>query len=439
MNFDKNGFILSHDQLMSNQVVEIKRDDIEALITNFCSEEQRWSQAVREEVKYRDTNPGSGRDYIIDEFRIKNTAGTVVTMPYGDMITFNSSRHFFRGENRIYPSSIPSLNRKLLFMSSEEDKELYRAVSNLRMYQFFKLIWNIHIVPYWEAKLCDVNYKALAQHYGFETCLLDLTNDFKTALFFATCYYDNKENKFFPLTKDMIERSEETRYGMLFHSPNWCLDWFSGAGYINAMSNNTMEELKELCTIDSGKLDGCALQIGYQPLMRCHSQSAYVFPMRENAPLQMNNKFEKWRFEQNEELSNYVYEMMDCGRMVYPEEGITSILDIVGKIQKSHIFSEDDILFVYENENVDKALFPTLNKFRKTLESLEILVDGIKRKIELVKEDVTYLTDMARLESINVIYNNIDIGAQIGGMIHQKGPQKRWREERCKQIYGKLI
>lgn len=60
MNFDKNGFILSHDQLMSNQVVEMKRGDIEALITNFCSEEQRWSQAVREEVKYKDTNPGPG-------------------------------------------------------------------------------------------------------------------------------------------------------------------------------------------------------------------------------------------------------------------------------------------------------------------------------------------------------------------------------------------
>lgn len=423
---------------MRNKVVDISRNDIEHLITNFVSEERRWSQSVREEVKYRDMNPDSGGDYIIDELRIKNTAGTVVTMPYGDMITFNSSRHFFRGENRIYPSSIPSLNRKLMHITSKEDKELYRAVSDLRMYQFLKLIWNIHIVPYWEAKLCDVNYKALAQHYGFETGLLDLTNDFKTALFFATCYYDKAENRFFPLTKAMIERTEETGYGMLFHSPNWCLDWFSGAGYINAMSNNTMEELKESCTIDSGKLDGCALQIGYQPLMRCHSQNAYVFPMRENNPLQMNNKFEKWRFKQSEELSNYVYEMMDRGKKVYPEEGITSILDIIEEIQKSNVFSEDDIQYVYEME-VDKALFATVEEFKTALIETETSVSGTRKKIELVGDDIIYLTDLSRLDSINKIYKNINIWEQIGGMRHPKSPQKRWREKRCKQIFGKLI
>jgi hypothetical protein len=438
LNFDENGFILSHDQLMRNHVAEINKDDIKSLITNFVTEEQRWSQSVREEVKYIDMNPDSGRDYILDEFRTKNTAGTVVTMPYGDMITFNSSRHFFRGENRIYPSSIPSLNRKLMHLTSKKDKELYRAVSDLRMYQFFKAIWNIHIVPYWEAKLCDVNYKALAQHYGFETSLLDLTNDFTTALFFATCYYDKKENKFFPLTKDMIERSEETRYGMLFHSPNWRLYWFNGGGFMSWASNHNLEELKEPCTIDSGILDGCALQIGYQPLLRCHSQNAYVLPMRENAPLQMDSRFEKWRFKQSEELSNYVYEMMDCGRKIYPEEGITSILDIIEKIQKSNIFSEDDIQFVYEMD-VAKALFSTVDKFKMDLLETEVSVDGIKKRIELVRDDILYITDMSRLESINRIYNNIDIGAQIGGMIHQKGPQKRWREERCKQIYGKLI
>jgi NurA-like 5'-3' nuclease len=92
---------------MRNKVVEISMNDIEQLITDFVSEDQRWSQSVREEVKYGDMNPESDRDYIIDELWIKNTAGTVVTMPYGDMITFNSSRHFFRGENQIYPSSIP--------------------------------------------------------------------------------------------------------------------------------------------------------------------------------------------------------------------------------------------------------------------------------------------------------------------------------------------
>jgi hypothetical protein len=127
---------------MRNKVVEISMNDIEHLITDFVSEEQRWSQSVREEVKYGDMNPESDRDYIIDELWIKNTAGTVVTMPYGDMITFNSSRHFFRGENQIYPSSIPSLNRKLISIigydvNATATRRFFSTVQN-------KLHWAIH-------------------------------------------------------------------------------------------------------------------------------------------------------------------------------------------------------------------------------------------------------------------------------------------------------
>ena len=44
---------------------------------------------------------------------IKNTGGTVISMPFGkDIITFNSNRHFFRGENQQYLKSVPSLRRR---------------------------------------------------------------------------------------------------------------------------------------------------------------------------------------------------------------------------------------------------------------------------------------------------------------------------------------
>ena len=40
---------------------------------------------------------------------------------------------------------------------------------------------------------CDVIYEVLAQHYGLETGWLDVTNDFKIALFFAVCYWCDGE------------------------------------------------------------------------------------------------------------------------------------------------------------------------------------------------------------------------------------------------------
>jgi hypothetical protein len=45
---------------MRNNAVDISRNDLDALITSFVSEEDRWSQAVREEVKYKMNNPSTG-------------------------------------------------------------------------------------------------------------------------------------------------------------------------------------------------------------------------------------------------------------------------------------------------------------------------------------------------------------------------------------------
>ena len=75
-------------------------------------------------------------------------------------------------------------------------------------------------------KLSEVNYKALAQHYGFETFLLDLTNDVRNALFFATCKW--VEDHFEPLTEEDIMQSERSRYGVIYHTPDWMIDFMNG-------------------------------------------------------------------------------------------------------------------------------------------------------------------------------------------------------------------
>ena len=62
-------------------------------------------------------------------------------------------------------------------------------------------------------------------------CLLDLTNDFRTALFFATCKYDYKTDSYRPLTKKDIEATEDSKYGVIFHSPNWVLDYLNGGSF----------------------------------------------------------------------------------------------------------------------------------------------------------------------------------------------------------------
>ncbi len=81
----------------------------------------------------------------------------------------------------------------------------------MRIYEFKSLIYCFEHVKNWN--YCDVLYEPLAQHYGIETCWLDITNDFNVALFFACCYWDEKEKRWLPLTQKQTEVDENHKYG----------------------------------------------------------------------------------------------------------------------------------------------------------------------------------------------------------------------------------
>lgn len=434
---------------LSNEIHDITAADLSTLLT-MAEEEDHWADRVKQEVVDRDQSLRDGTwknrppiDWLIEEFRIMNAAGTVIHFPYGPrIITFPSKRHLFRGENRQYTATVPSLNRTIDQVEDPREKELYRVVAYLRKWQFADLLWQINVVPYWEAKLSDVNFDALAQHYGFQTHLLDLTNDFRTALFFATCKYDSAADCFLPLTDEDINKCEETKYGYIFHTPDWAVDYLNSGGFSNWSSKhlynesiNEMLDRNKRFYLQSGDMDGVALQIGYQPLYRCHHQSGYIFPMRNEVPLQQNNQFEKLRFKQSAALSRQIYEMMDRGKKVFPNEGITEIRDIVEELKHCVVFSIDDLRAAYENDGVDKTLFPTMDELKAALQGFKT-PDG---KVEIKNEEVIKKIPRELLDKVNSHYDGKDLLEQIGGMIHQKYPDQKYRNDRCVEIYGKLI
>ncbi len=395
---------------------------------NCAFQDDAWAEGVTEQVKAYDRNPGSGRDYLIDEVRIRNAGGTTIHFPFGDrIITFSSKPHFYRGENQDFSSSIPSLRRKTRNKSPKEE-ELLRSIANMRVWQFWKLIWNIRVVPYWEAKLSDVNYKALAQHYGFDTYLLDLTNDFRIALFFATTKYVPETDSFRPLIQADIDGAH--RFGVIYHTPNHTIDFINPGGSFQWLMEHMNDDVSVRYGLDSGDLDGMAFQIGYQPLMRCHHQSGYVYPMRNALPLNEDRNFERLRFRQTVELSRSVYEAMDGGKKVFPQEGINEIRDILKLIQGSNTFSKDDMLCAYTIDAVNKELFLSVEDFETALAEF-----GVK----IVPDEVEYLNDRNRLIPVNAKYDGKDLLAPIGGILHMKPEDRKFRENRCMEIYGKLI
>lgn len=155
--YDKDGWLFENP--MENRINVIDDKGIEELL-KLAQIEDEWVGRVRNEVLYRDRHPNEKSDYIIDELRILNTAGTVFRYPFNiSTITFPSRRHLFRGEPQIYERSVPSLNRKL-YGKTKYEKMMWKALADLRIYQFLKFIWKINVVPYWEAKLSDININA---------------------------------------------------------------------------------------------------------------------------------------------------------------------------------------------------------------------------------------------------------------------------------------
>ena len=422
--YNNDGWLFPNQPLKTH---DISYDDIRYLLD--CADiDDHWADNIQKTVQDIDEHPEKRGDLVLNELRIMNTSGTIILFPFGDrIITFGSKRQFFRGENQDFPSSVPSLRRKTMGKSKKEE-ELMRTIANMRIWQFRKLIWNnINVVPYWEAKISDVNYKALAQHYGFDTNLLDLTNDFRTALFFATCKYIPEQDCFRPLTEKEIKGNN--KYGIIYHSPNWILDFISPGGSMDWHVRHMNDE-DVWYGLDNGDLDEMAFQIGYQPLMRCHHQSGYVYPLRCGKPLNEDHRFERMRFEQSVELSEWVFKMMDGGNKVFPQEGIGEIRDVLIQIQNAKRFSYDDLKCAYDIDMVNKKLFPTIDHIKRELE---------EQGYYIVDDEIQYSIDEEVLKFVNEKYDGKDLLKLIDGRLHFKMEDKRYRDERCMEIYGKMI
>lgn len=440
--YNKDGWLFENPQ--ENIVHDITIDDINQLL-NYAEQDEMWAIAVKKEVANRDKAIHDGTytkktDWLLEELQITQTEGTVIHMPYGlRIITFPSKRQLFRGEIQNYHQSMPSLNRVLKGCVNEKDKELIRVIAHLRKWQFGNLIWNINVVPYWEAKLSDVNLDALAQHYGFATHLMDLTNDFKAALFFATCKYVPEKDSYRPLTQEDIDQSEDTKYGYIFHAPDWTIDFMNGGGFMKwereHYNHSDPDIQKKRFYLQSGDMDGVALQIGYQPLQRCAQQSGYIYPMRNELPLQENWHFEKMRFKQSVVVSQQVFEMMDSGKKVFPNEGVNKLRDYIEQIKHSVVFTKGELEGVYDCDGIDKTIFPTISDLEKALVGYTTS-DGA---IEIQDEPIVYQIPTELLDTVNSHYDGKDLLEAIGGMIHQKYPDQEYRKQRCMDIYGKLV
>jgi hypothetical protein len=318
--------------------------------------------------------------------------GLLLTFPsVGSVMTQQRRKYYYRGENAFYKSSKASVFRNKNVLPPI----LKLILDVLRRYECGKFLDQFDAVMNWG--YCDVNYTALMQHYGLWTQMIDITSDLKTALFFACCRF-GEDRKWHPLQKAEIEciNSREnianlvdSRYGILYRTPAEITD----IKWALADENAGFQIITP---------------VGYQPFMRCSNQHSYMMLTNNDDKYDMlcDPLFDIYKIRLDEGFCKWIYEQMDCGNKVYPNDDIPDVSLEIEKINKQTIFSGA----MFQRVIHDLKMTNAIDDFRKLFEEHGIAIQG---KLRLI--------DPKRLEEINLQYT-ADIARKKVNLFPQTSP-----------------
>lgn len=296
------------------------------------------------------------------------------------MLSQGYARNYHRGENAFYGASRPSLFRNI--PDDPMEATIHRVLGFTRLYEFSLWIEQMDCVRHWPYG--DVFHGTVAQHYGIPTNGLDITSDFKVALFFACCTFDEKTNAWRPLRKSEFEFASsrpsvaklggDSRYGMIFSAP---VD-------LSLMSKALNDPRLHLT---------CPTPVGYQPFMRCDHQSAYIIEAGEPYDLYLDATFSKYRFQLTEDLCQWIFREMENGLAIYPNEGLAGCNTVINDMKQLKQYSK-------------VALEAAIQSFVPTL-SVEEAITALEARGHICKQTVQWCSNET-LEQINAQYSKFN-------------------------------
>lgn len=272
------------------------------------------------------------------------------TFPFvGTMLTQPKKISYYRGENAYYGSSRPSLYRSEFIRSLPLDVQ--QAVRKMKYDECgIRIFDKLKATVDWTNQISDCNYLAFMQHHGLPTEMMDITSDFKVALFFACCKYVGSGSlaHWEPLRKSDFERADsrdhvaklggDSRYGIIYRSSTEFEDYLWTN--VNPLSPDVIGKTDEnLTDIDRDILElwNHIVPVGYQAFNRSGLQSGYMLETgNPNYDMLKDTRFAKHRFRLSENMCEWIYQEMNKGDAIYPRSSdVPDISKYISKIAKN--------------------------------------------------------------------------------------------------------
>ena len=229
-------------------------------------------------------NPNMGAFFLppANKFeKVRNAKGKYILLP-----TAIDNSFVFRGQTEFFKKCLPTLYR-------EKKSEEQLLIERLRCCEFEEYLKQLPQVEDFEKRNFSIDYIGLAQHYGLQTEVIDLTNSLDVALFFATCNMSEDGKTYYP-------QKEDKEY----------------VGYIYAVSTHELGEGNiELETLFDGKL----YAIGMQPFYRPGNQRGFGLHLEKDEPLTGL----LYSFSYTKEDSERIYKSFQDGNELWHEDGIS--------------------------------------------------------------------------------------------------------------------
>jgi len=203
----------------------------------------------------------------------------------------------------------------------------------------------------------EVNYNGLAQHYGIETNVLDLTNSFLVAAFFATTIYDSLMDAYRPILHTVSQ-------GVIYFFPT--------GGFLKFGQEPPI------------------WPIGMAPLRRPGEQRGFGMEMtEENKDLNQYSGGHAFRFWHTPSASLKVWNETRGGSILFPYD---PMIEKVRNIRKYRIYSEDALRRAYEKtDGIDMSL---------EVASIELINNGCtfvnKLPFAYTDKEIVYINELYR-------------------------------------------